>query len=493
MIEPLILSHLIRDEEYTRRVLPFLKKEYFTSSQGQVLYTTIEAFITAYKVTPTVDAIKLALERESLSGNAYTDATTLLTEVAAVTRIDSGRRQWLIDQTEQFCKQRALYLAISESITRIDKDFESAASVPGLLKDALSVGFRTHIGHDYFEDIGARYDLYHQEQTRIPFDLELMNKITGGGVTPKTLNVIVAGTNVGKSLFLCHVAASTIAQGKKVLYITMEMAEERIAQRIDANLLDVTMDTLESMSRSMYERAFEDLQQRHAFGKLIIKEYPTSGGHVGHFRVLLDELALKKQFVPDLLIVDYINICSSIRFKAGGQTNSYMYVKSIAEELRGLAVEYNVPCLTATQFNREGFDNSDPSLTNTSESFGLPQTADLQIALVTSEELEQDSLLMVKQLKNRYADTSKYRRFTIKVDRSKMRLSNDPQQQYLSDPMPVANPRQGKPHSKTGKPRREDGDDSDTSYMGAASFMPKPPGKNLRPTTGSQGKFKITF
>lgn len=245
-------------------------------------------------------------------------------------------------------------------------------------------------------------------------------------------------TNVGKSLFLCHVAASTIAQGKHVLYLTMEMAEERIAQRIDANLLDVTMDTLEQMPKAMYESSFEKLQQRQVFGKLIIKEYPTSGGNVGHFRVLLDELALKKHFVPDLLIVDYINICSSVRFKAGGQTNSYTYVKSIAEELRGLAVEYNLPCLTATQLNREGFDNSDPSLTNTSESFGLPHTADLMLALVTSEELERDSLLMVKQLKNRYADTSKYRRFTIRVDRSKMRLSSDPQQQYLSDPIPAA-------------------------------------------------------
>lgn len=489
MIEPLILSHLIRDEEYTRRVLPFLKKEYFTSSHAQTLYECIHSFILTYKVTPTIDAIKLALERESLSGSAYTEANTLLTEVAAVSRIDSGRREWLIDQTEQFCKQRALYLAISESITRIDKDFESAASVPGLLKDALSVGFRTHIGHDYFEDIGARYDLYHQEQTRIPFDLDLFNKITSGGLTPKTLNVVVAGTNVGKSLFLCHVAASTIAQGKRVLYITMEMAEERIAQRIDANLLDVTLDTLADMPRAMYERAFEDLQQRQAFGKLIIKEYPTSGGNVGHFRVLLDELALKKQFTPDLLIVDYINICSSVRFKAGGQTNSYSYVKSIAEELRGLAVEYNLPCLTATQFNREGFDNSDPSLTNTSESFGLPQTADLQVALVTSEELEQDNLLMVKQLKNRYADTSKYRRFTIKVDKSKMRLSNDPQQQYLSDPIATAQPRLAKPQTKPGKFGKPDSGESSGSYRGAKAFTPKTPVPETRP----QGKFKITF
>lgn len=466
MIEPLILAHLIRDEEYTRRVLPFLKKDYFTTPSAQTLYDLTHEFVSAYKAPPTIDALKLALEQATVSGSAYTDATALLKDVAAISRVDQSRRQWLIDQTEQFCKQRALYLAVSESITLIDKDFESASAVPGLLKDALSVGFRTHIGHDYFEDILSRYDLYHQEQTRIPFDLDLFNKITGGGLTPKTLNVIVAGTNVGKSLFLCHVAASTIAQGKKVLYITMEMAEERIAQRIDANLLDVTMDMLEQMPKAMYERAFEQLRARQIFGSLIIKEYPTSGGHVGHFRVLLDELALKKQFVPDLLIVDYINICSSVRFKAGGQTNSYTYVKSIAEELRGLAVEYNLPCLTATQFNREGFDNSDPSLTNTSESFGLPQTADLQLALVTSEELERDGLLMVKQLKNRYADTSKYRRFTIKVDRSKMRLSNDQHQQYISDPMPSP-PSTASNHKNLGSPRRAS--QSFTAELPAAS------------------------
>jgi replicative DNA helicase len=272
-----------------------------------------------------------------------------------------------VDQTEQFCKQRALYLAISESITRIDKDMQSAQSVPQLLKDALAVGFKTNIGHDYFKDIGARYDLYHQDHTRIPFDIDLLNRITGGGLTPKTLSVIASGTNVGKSLALCHIAASTIAQGKNVLYITMEMAEERIAQRIDANLLDVTMDMLEQMPRKMYEQAFVNLRKHQQFGQLFIKEYPTSIGHAGHFRILLDELALKKGFVPDLLIIDYINICSSVRFKHNGQMNSYMYIKSIAEELRGLAVEYNLPCLSATQFNREGFDSSDPVLTNTSE------------------------------------------------------------------------------------------------------------------------------
>lgn len=437
MIEPLILAHLIRDEDFTRRTLPFLKKVYFTTPQAQEVFTHVHQFIEDYKTTPTFDALKLALDKASLSGSSYEQATTLLADLQKIDRVDSSRRQWLLDQTEQFCKQRALYLAISESIVRIDKDFESAASVPGLLKDALAVGFHAHIGHDYVEDMPSRYDLYHQDHIRIPFDLDLMNAITGGGLTPKTLNVIVAGTGVGKSLFMCHVAAATLLQGKRVLYITLEMAEERIAQRIDANLLDVTMDMLAEMPRSMYEKAFQQLTTRHQLGKMIIKEYPTSGAHVGHFRALLDELALKKQFVPDMLIVDYINICASVRFKQNGQTNSYTYVKSIAEELRGLAVEYNIPCLTATQFNREGFDSSDPSLTNTSESFGLPQTADLQIAVVTSEELEQNGLVMVKQLKNRYADPNKYRRFTLKVDRSKMKLGNAAKQDYLSEPIPA--------------------------------------------------------
>lgn len=438
MIEQLILAHLIRDEEYTRRVLPFLKSVYFTDPSIQHLFGYVQKFIETYKTPPTVDAVKLALDQATMSGKAYTDAGAVLSDVLAVSRVDSSRRQWLVDETEKFCKHRAILLAISESITLIDKNPDSASAVPGLLKDALAVGFNNHIGHDYMEDSAARYDMYHQEHIRMPFDLEMMNKITGGGLTPKTLNVVVAGTNVGKSLFLCHVAGAAVARGKRVLYITMEMAEERIAQRIDANLLDVTLDMLNAMSKPMYEKAFAQMTQGQKFGSLIIKEYPTSGANTGHFRILLDDLALKKQFTPDILIVDYINICSSERFKNNG-TNSYGYIKSIAEELRGLAVEYNVPLLTATQFNRDGYDNSDPGLTNTSESFGLPQTADLMVALVSSEELDRDGVLQVKQLKNRYEDISKYRRFTIKVDRAKMRLANDPNQRHLADPMPTLN------------------------------------------------------
>lgn len=442
MIETLVLAHLIRDEEFMRRALPHLKVEYFTTPQAQQVFTSLHSFITAYNVPPTFDALKLALDQSEVSAQLHTDTTTLFGELAATDRVDSSRREWLVRETEKFCQHRALYLAISQAITVIDKDMKSAATVPGLLKEALAVNFDTHIGHDYFDDSLLRYDLYHQDQSRIPFDIDLFNKITNGGLTPKTLNVIVAGTNVGKSLFLCHVASSTIAQSKNVLYITLEMAEERIAQRIDANLLDISLDALEQLPRKLYDQAFAALRKRHSFGKLIIKEYPTSGAHAGHFRSLIDELALKKGFIPDLLIVDYINICSSVRFKPGGQTNSYSYIKAIAEELRGLAVECKLPCLTATQFNREGFDSSDPSLTNTSESFGLPQTADLQVALVTSEELDVDGLLMVKQLKNRYADTTMHRKFTVKVDRSKMRISNDPHQTAVnssggSQPAPI--------------------------------------------------------
>lgn len=440
MIEPLVLAHLVRDEEFMRRCLPFLKTEYFTTPQSQQVFTSINDFIHAYKVPPTFDALKLALEQSSVSASLHDEADTLLKELATVDRVDSSRRKWLVAETEKFCKERALYLAISQAIALADKDMKEAPAIQGILKDALAVSFDTHIGHDYFDDFAARYDATHHEHNRIPFDIELMNTITHGGLIPKTLNVIVAGTNVGKSLFLCHVATSTISQGKNVLYITLEMAEERIAGRIDANLLDLSLDALDALPRQHYEKAFAQLKQRHVFGKLVIKEYPTSGANCGHFRALLDELALKKGFVPDLVIVDYINICSSVRFKPGGQTNSYSYIKAIAEELRGLAVECNVPVLTATQFNREGFDSSDPSLTNTSESFGLPQTADLQIALVTSEELDVDGLLLVKQLKNRYADTTHHRKFTVKVDRSKMRISNDPSQSYTMRQAPTAAP-----------------------------------------------------
>jgi len=436
VIENLVLSHLIKDEEYTRKVIPFLKESYFSTEAGKEVFKEIDKFITTYKTSPTFDAIRLGIEQQSITQAKLDEINTLLDELVKIDRTDASRKDWLIKETEKFCQQKALYLAISESITLIDKDFKSASSVPMLLKDALSVSFDRHIGHDYFEDTSQRFDLLHQQHNRIPFDIDMLNKITKGGLIPKTLAIIIGGVNIGKSLFLCHVAASSIAQGKNVLYITMEMAEELIAQRIDANLLDVSMNDLEVMPKPLYENAFKNLTKTKTFGKLVIKEYPTSGAHAGHFRALIDELKLKKNFVPDLLIVDYINICSSVRFKAGNKGGSYEYVKSIAEELRGLAVEINAPCLTATQFNREGYDSSDPSLTNTSESFGTPATADLQLALISTEQLADQGLLLIKQLKNRYSDVSHNRRFTITVDKTKMRLGNDPNQQFLSSITP---------------------------------------------------------
>jgi len=437
MIEKLILAHLVKDEEFARKVLPFLKEEYFSAESDKVVFRLCNNFVNTYKATPTFDALRLALEQESLSQGTFNEAKALVEELVGVARVDSSRKEWLTHEAELFCQRRALYNAISSSITLIDKDFNAAASVPEILKDALAVSFDSHIGHDYFEEYEGRYDLIHQNTKRIPFDIDLLNSITKGGLAPKTLNIIVAATGVGKSMIMCHIASSTIAQGKNVLYLTMEMAEERIAQRIDANLLDVSMDALDDMPKLLYENAFKQLRKRSNFGKLIIKEYPTGSAHVGHFRALLDELAIKRNFVPDLLIVDYVNICSSVRLKNTGQVNTYSYIKAVAEEMRGLAVEYNVPCLSATQFNRGGFDNSDPSLTNTSDSIGLPATVDLQLALITSDELQAEGKLLIKQLKNRYGDESLNRRFTVCVDKSKMRIFNDPNQNFSAAPVKV--------------------------------------------------------
>ena len=438
MIEQLILAHLVKDEEYARKVIPFLTDEYFSSETHKVIFRIVKDFVQKYKTTPTFDAIKLSLDQENISESTFKDAQKTIEDLIATARIDSSRKEWLLDETEKFCQQKALYNAISSSIHMIDKDFKTASAVPEMLKDALAVSFDTHIGHDYLEDSSERFDLIHQNVKRIPFDIDLLNTITKGGLAPKTLNIVVGGVGVGKSLVLCHIASSTIAQGKNVLYITLEMAEERIAQRIDANLLNVSMDAIDDMNKAMYETAFRQLRKQNNFGRLIIKEYPTSTGNVMHFRSLIDDLAIKRGFVPDLLIVDYINICASARLKNTGQVNSYSYVKAIAEELRGLAVELNLPCLSATQFNREGFDSSDPGMTNTSESWGLPQTTDLQLAIVTSDELEREGLLLVKQLKNRYSDIAKNKRFTVCVEKSKMRISNDPVQAFSAAPIPAA-------------------------------------------------------
>ncbi len=432
-VEEKILAHLIRDEDYTKQVLPFIDDEYFTTPANQMVFKVVKEFVSKYKTIPTFDAVELSVEQSKESAGLYKEASKLVKELRGVERVDTARLKWLVDETEKFIKNRALFIAIAKGLELIDAEgAETAGAVPDMLRKALAVGFHNDIGHDYLTDAERRYDYYHQKHDRIPFDLDMFNTITEGGLLPKTLNVCAAGTNVGKSLFLCHVAAAAIQMGKRVLYITMEMAEERIAQRIDANLLDVGMHDLHDLSKPQFVKLMDGIRRRNSIGQLVIKEYPTSTAHAGHFRALMNELQMKKGFVPDILIVDYINICSSERFKMGGSTNSYTYVKSIAEELRGLAVEMNIPLLTATQFNREGFDSSDPSLTNTSESFGLPQTADLQFALISSEELDEDGLLMVKQMKSRYSDMSRYRKFVVGLDRSKMRLFNAPQS-YLAD------------------------------------------------------------
>jgi archaellum biogenesis ATPase FlaH len=338
---------------------------------------------------------------------------------------DEANQDWLIEHTEKFCKDKAVYNAILESIKIIDgkDDKRTQESIPHILSDALAVSFDNHVGHDYLDDAQDRFDFYHRVEEKLEFDLDLFNKITKGGFSKKTLNVILAGTGVGKSLFMCHVAASTLMQGKNVLYITMEMAEERIAERIDANLLNLSMDELKVVDRKVFNTRLDKIAKKTQ-GKLIVKEYPTAGAHSGHFRALLEELKIKKDFAPDLIVIDYLNICASARLKMGSNVNSYTYVKTIAEELRGLAVEYNVPMLSATQTTRGGFDNTDVGLQDTSESFGLPATVDFMCALISTEELEEMNQLMVKQLKNRYNDPSYFKRFVIGVDRSKMKLYN---------------------------------------------------------------------
>jgi archaellum biogenesis ATPase FlaH len=352
-------------------------------------------------------------DKELAEINSYVDTMTH----------EEVNESWMLEQTEKFCKDKAVYNAILHSIRIIDggDKVNTKDSIPSILSDALAISFDNHVGHDYIEDSDARYDYYHRIEEKVPFDLDMFNKITKGGLSKKTLNIVLAGTGVGKSLFMCHVAAGVLTQGKNVLYITMEMAEERIAERIDANLLNLTMDELKVIDKDIFDNRIKKISSKTQ-GKLIVKEYPTAGAHAGHFRALLEELKLKREFLPDIIFIDYLNICASQRMKQGGSINSYTYIKSIAEELRGLAVEYNVPIVSATQTTRSGFTNSDPGLEDTSESFGLPATADLMFALVSNEELEQLNQIIVKQLKNRYNDPSFYKRFVIGVDRAKMKL-----------------------------------------------------------------------
>jgi replicative DNA helicase len=422
-LEQTILKNLIYDEEYLRKVLPFLKPDYFTDKVDRTIYNEIAAFTDKYNSSPTIEALKLAVkEKRTLSEDEVEGCDASLKDIEQ-SKNESSKIEWLVDRTEQFCQEKAIYNAVLGSISILDgKDkVNDKGSIPKILSDALAISFDNSVGHDYLENTDERYEFYHRKEERIPFDLDFFNKITKGGLPSKTLNIALAGTGVGKSLFMCHVAAGAMVQGRNVLYITMEMAEERIAERIDANLLNVTVDDLVNLSKDMYDKKLMKLREK-TVGKLIIKEYPTASASATHFRTLLNELNLKKSFVPDIIFIDYLNICCSSRVKAGANVNSYTYVKSIAEELRGLAVEFGVPIVSATQTTRGGFSSSDPGLEDTSESFGLPATADLMFALISSEELEEMGQIMVKQLKNRYNDPTYYKRFTLGIDRSKMRL-----------------------------------------------------------------------
>jgi len=417
-LEQTILKNLIYNEEYLRKVLPFLKSEYFTDRTDKTLYHEIASFTETYNSPPTIEALVLAVkERRNLTDDEVEKCETYLQEIAK-TKDEESKVQWLTDKTEQFCQEKAIYNAVLGAISILDgKDkTQDKGAIPKVLSDALAVSFDNSVGHDYLENSEERYEFYHRKEERIPFDLDFFNKITKGGLPTKTLNIALAGTGVGKSLFMCHVAAGCMVQGKNVLYITMEMAEEKIAERIDANLLNVTVDDLVNLPKEMYDKKIAKLREK-TVGKLIIKEYPTASASTTHFRTLLNELNLKKSFVPDIIFIDYLNICCSARVKAGANVNSYTYVKAIAEELRGLAVEYGVPIVSATQTTRSGFTSSDPGLEDTSESFGLPATADLMFALISSEELEELGQIMVKQLKNRYSDPTMYKRFTLGIDR----------------------------------------------------------------------------
>jgi replicative DNA helicase len=416
-----------------RKVIPFLKRDYFIDSNEKIVYDKIKNFIDEYNVIPTKDALVIASQNDkSLNEDQYKEVVELIHELEPT----DHNKDWLYKETEKFCKDKAIYNAILQSISIIDgrDTARSEDGIPQLLQDALGVCFDNNVGHDYIESADKRYEFYHRVESRVPFDLEYFNKITNGGMPNKTLNVCLAGTGVGKSLFMCHVAASVLAQGKNVLYITLEMAEERIAERIDANLMNITMDQLKDLPKTIFDNRIEKIRAKTE-GTLIIKEYPTTGAHTGHFKALLNELQLKKQFKPDIIIIDYLNICASSRFKGGANINSYTLIKSIAEELRGLAVEENLPILSATQTTRGGYGNTDVELTDTSESFGLPATVDFMFALISTEDMEKMNQLMVKQLKNRYNDPTINKRFVIGVDRAKMKLYDLEQsaQKGLSD------------------------------------------------------------
>ena len=432
-LEKTILRNILTQEDFMRKVLPFVHKKYFEGVYRE-LFDQVTKFVTKYNKLPTLEAFKIELDEvTTMNEEMYTHALDILPDIFTPKDEDA---EWLLETTEKWCQDRAVYNAIMESIQIIDGKHQQLTknAIPDVLQKALAVCFDTNVGHDYLENVEERYDFYHEQEERIPFDLEYFNEITKGGLPNKTLNIALAGTGVGKSLFMCHSAANCLSQGRNVLYITMEMAEERIAERIDANLLNVPIDQLDHLSKPMFLDRVSSIREK-TDGKLIIKEYPTGQAHTGHFRALMNELRLKKSFKPEIVFIDYLNICASSRMKGmGGAINSYSYIKSIAEEIRGLAVEFNVPIVSATQTTRSGYANSDPGLEDTSESFGLPATADLMFALVTSEEMESLNQIMVKQLKNRYNDPNHNKRFVIGVDRSKMKLYDVEQsEQNLTD------------------------------------------------------------
>jgi replicative DNA helicase len=423
------------DDKYTRKVLPFIKAEYFSESSEKMLYEQINGYVLKYNTMPTKEALVIEIDKKvNLTDEQHKKTISLIDEVCV--HEDIGDTNWLVDATEGFCQEKAIYNGIMQSIQILDNKIDTKekldkGAIPSILADALSVSFDNHVGHDFIDDAEDRYDFYHRVEQRIPFDLDYLNRITKGGLPQKSLNIVLAGTGVGKSLFMCHCAAANLTIGKNVLYITLEMAEERIAERIDANLMNVEVDRLIGVAKETYISKVDRIREK-TNGKLIIKEYPTASANVTHFKHLLNELKLKRQFIPDIIYIDYLNICSSSRVKQGNSVNSYTYIKAIAEELRGLAVENKVPVVSATQTTRSGYTNSDVGLEDTSESFGLPATADLMFALISTEELEAMNQIMVKQLKNRYNDPTTNKRFVIGVDRAKMKLY-DVEQSAQSD------------------------------------------------------------
>ena len=420
-IERTALSELITNEDYARKVLPHMKRDYFSDRSERIVFEEIQKFVEKYNSLPNKTSIEIEIDnRRDLNEQ---DVKSVIDVIKSIEKDDDANLEWLVETTEKFCKDKAVYNAIVEGIQIIDgKDKNrNVDAIPNILTDALSVGFDNSVGHDYLLDAESRFEFYHTVEEKIPFDLDFFNRITKGGLPPKTLNIALAGTGVGKSLFMCHMAANCMNQGKNVLYISMEMAEERIAERIDANLMNISMEDLHSLPKQMYDDKINKII-KNTTGQIVIKEYPTASAHSGHFRGLIKELAVKKSFKPDIIFIDYLNICASSRFKGAANVNSYMYIKSIAEELRGLAVETNVPIMSATQTTRSGYSNTDVGLEDTSESFGLPATADLMFALISSEELEERNQIAVKQLKNRYNDPTINKRFVVGIDRAKMRL-----------------------------------------------------------------------